>query len=167
MRFQSKIEQKPNIIQRQFPKNVTFIYVRYAVFILLVFWKKNIWTKTPYETATIFKKCSVFYGRFIIFLLLFFERIWATTPYNTAKLLKNATFFTLGTSSLFSCFLSKKRTKCEVAERNWAKTQNDTATISLKCNVFYGRYIVFISLFFVKKKNTMCDLRDNFIKNPI
>ena len=37
-----------------------------------------------------------------------------------------------GISSSFCCFLSKKRTKGEILERNWAKTPSNTATIFLK-----------------------------------
>ena len=67
--------------------------------------------------------------------------------------------------ALILLFFVKKRTKGEILERIWAKTPYNTATIFKKCNVFYARYIVFILLFFVKKKNKRWDFRENLSKN--
>ena len=54
-------------------------------------------------------------------------------------------------SSLFCCFLSKKEKKVKFHSKIEKKKHN-TVAISLKCNVFYARYIVFILQFFVKKE---------------
>ena len=49
-----------------------------------------------------------------------------------------------GTSSLFCCFLSKKRPKGEISDTTLAKTPYTTATFFKKCNVFFERYPVLL-----------------------
>ena len=65
--------------------------------------------------------------RYIVFILLFFvkknqkvifQRDCEQKPLTLQQqFLTNVTFFMRGTSSLFYCFLSKKRTKVEIFER--------------------------------------------------
>ena len=61
----------------------------------------------------------------------------------------NATLY--GTPVCWLVFFVQKK-KGEILERNWSKTPYNRAIISLKCNAFYARYIVFILLIFVKKR---------------
>ena len=130
MRFQRQFEQKLLIIQRQFSKNVTFC-MRGTVSLFCCFLSKKErtkgdisqrnWTKTPSNTATISLKCSAFYARYIVFILLFFvkkrtkgeilERIWAKTPYNTAPILKKCNVFYARYIVFILLFFVKKKNK--------------------------------------------------------
>ena len=70
----TKLEQKPKIIQGQFSKNIT-LFMRGASSLFCCFLSKirtkgeisdRIWAKTPYNTVTIFTKCSVFYASYMV-----------------------------------------------------------------------------------------------------
>ena len=77
---------------------------------------------------------------------------------------KNVTFFMRCILSLFCSFLTKKRTEGEIFERNWTKAPYYTGALSLKCNVFYAWYIVFILLL---KKKTKCEISESiWAKTP-
>ena len=65
-----KIEQKPDITQGQFSKNITF-FMRGTLSLFCCLLSKIrtkgeisdiIWANNPYTTATIFTKCNVFYA---------------------------------------------------------------------------------------------------------
>ena len=89
--------------------------------------------KTPYNTATTFTKCNVFFiETHPLFLVISRQEIDRTEVQ----------------------FLQKiwKRTKREILDKHWAKCPYNKTTIFTKCNDFYGGVIIFISLFFVKNR---------------